>query len=265
MKAGVIGSGAIGRMIATFLRHTPPYELVGISGDDPGSLGMVSRELGVKIYNLDSLIQASDLVIEATSAKVMPEILRKILAAHKEAFTMSVGGFALDPELCAYVGRQNCHVFVPSGGIAGIDGLLALKEVGLDEVKITTIKSPASLAGAPYFALPERASLLADLTDPEVVFAGSAGDAIREFPANVNLAVTVSLAGIGFDSTRIEIIADPRAVNTRQKLSARAGNCRLETEIQGPPLPENPKSSLVAAASAKALLRQLAAQLQTGS
>lgn len=267
MRIGIVGGGAVGRSIGAFAAGgaVPGLKLAGVCDADAARAAALGAELGVPALPLEELLGASDLVVEATAAAAMPGIVRAAVSAGTRVLALSVGGFALDADLEAFVRARGGEVCLPSGGIVGIDGLLALRELGLERVEITTVKAPRSLAGAPYFRRPENSALLEGLDAPRLVFSGSAREAIAAFPANVNLAVTVSLAGIGLDRTRISIHADPAATVTRQRLLAVAGACRLETEVAGPPLPENPRTSLLAANSVKALLRGLASAVRVGT
>lgn len=265
MKAGIAGAGAIGCLLASFIKEMPGYELIGIHDIDRGHCLDLANRFGAPAMSLEELAAASDLVVEAACARAMPEIARYVLNAGKKILVMSVGGFALEPDLISFVQSRHGNVLAPSGGIAGIDCLLALREEGIDKVEITTVKAPASLVGAPYFQDGNKKDLLKNLAGAAVIFSGSAAEAIRAFPANVNLAVSVSLAGIGFDRTEVKIIADPKAARTRQKLLVQAGDCLLQTQIEGPPLADNPRTSLVAANSAKALLRKIISPLRIGT
>lgn len=267
MKIGIVGGGAVGRSIAAFVAGdgVPGLELVGICDADETRAAALAAELGVPGLGLEALLEVSDLLVEATAASAMPGIVRRAVTAGTRVLALSVGGFALDETLVDAVRESGGEVYLPSGGIVGIDGLLALRELGLERVEITTTKAPRSLAGAPYFQRPGNSELLEGLDGPRLVFSGSAREAIAAFPANVNLAITVSLAGIGMERTRISIHADPAATVTRQRLSAEAGGCRLEAEVEGPPLPENPRTSLLAANSVRALLRDLSSAVRVGT
>jgi aspartate dehydrogenase len=192
----------------------------------------------------------------------MPEVLRTAMRHNKTCVAMSVGGFVFDSSLLAEAENAPCPVYLPSGAIAGLDGVLALRELGLNEVSLTTTKHPRSLADIPY--LEQQGIQMATISEAITVFEGSAEQAIRHFPANVNVAITLSLAGIGFARTRVRLVADPAATCTTHTITARAGECALSATTTGVPLPHNPKSSLLAVESALALFRRLASPLQTG-
>ena len=243
---GIIGCGAMGRLIARHIREQlPSYRLGGLFSRTTAHAEGLALELGdVPVLGLQQLIETCDLLVEATSAAAMPDIVRACLAAGKAVVPLSVGGFSLDPALLRDVEAARAAVHVPSGAIAGLDGIRAMREMGLDAVTLTTVKHPRSLGQMPP---------LSELIPP------TAEEAIRRFPANVNVAVSLGLAGLGFSRTRVRLFADPCAAGTLHHISARAGDCTLETMTRPAPLPQNPRSSALAMYSVPALLRGLAA------
>lgn len=267
MKIGIIGSGALGRSIALFLKceNIPELHLECLHGIDETQATRVANELGIQAVSLGEVLQRSNMIVEATTAVAMPAIVREAVTLGKHVLAMSVGGFALDPDLFEYIAQSPGSVSVPSGGVTGMDGLLALREIGLDSVVLSTTKAPRSLAGAPFFSSGGPINDPMQLTEPMLIFDGTARQAIKYFPANANLAITISLAGLGFDRTRVKIIADPAATKTTQHLEAVAGECVMETTVRGIPLPENPRTAMVALQSIKALLRKTAARVHIGT
>lgn len=254
----------MGRLIAVYVHEQlPAYHLGGLFSRTTVHAEALSRELGgVPVQGLQQLITNCDLLVEATNAAVMPDIVRACLAGGKGVVPLSVGGFALDPTLLHDVETTRAAVYVPSGAIAGLDGIRAMREMGLDTVTLTTVKHPRSLGQAPPLAeLPPPALEDAPIMSPEarLLFDGMATEAIRRFPANVNVAVALGLAGRGFSHTRVRLFVDPCAAGTLHRISARAGDCTLETIIRPAPLPQNPRSSALAMYSIPALLRELAA------
>ena len=260
---GIIGCGAMGRLIGLHVQKELPhlYHLGGVSSRTEEHAAKLSRELCVPALPVDELIPRCDILVEAATASAMPRIVRSCLAAQKEVVCLSVGGFSLDTGLLEDVMGQSCLVHVPSGAVAGLDGIRALREIGLDSLAVTTVKRPESLGLADISALPPAEGCSAS-AQAKLVFEGNAAEAIRLFPANVNIAIALSLAGNGFEQTRVRIIADPGAQGTRHQITARAGACSLETTVTPAPLRENPRSSALAMYSVPALLRQLAAPLR---
>ena len=137
---GIIGCGAMGRLIARHIREQlPSYRLGGLFSRTTAHAEGLALELGdVPVLGLQQLIETCDLLVEATSAAAMPDIVRACLAAGKAVVPLSVGGFSLDPALLRDVEAARAAVHVPSGAIAGLDGIRAMREMGLDAVTLTT-------------------------------------------------------------------------------------------------------------------------------
>jgi aspartate dehydrogenase len=140
--------------------------------------------------------------------------------------------------------------------------LRSARVAGLDEVVLTTSKPPRALAGAPYFA--ERGVDVGSVRERTVIFEGPAIEAVRHFPANVNVAATVSLAGIGPERTRVRVVADPSLAGNVHELSARGAFGEMTLRLANLPSPDNPKTSLLACLSPLACLRRLADPIQVG-
>ena len=228
---GIIGCGAMGRLIARHIREQlPSYRLGGLFSRTTAHAEGLALELGdVPVLGLQQLIETCDLLVEATSAAAMPDIVRACLAAGKAVVPLSVGGFSLDPAL--------------------------LRDV-------EAVKHPRSLGQMPPLSElipPTAEEALIMSPEARLLFSGTAEEAIRRFPANVNVAVSLGLAGLGFSRTRVRLFADPCAAGTLHHISARAGDCTLETMTRPAPLPQNPRSSALAMYSVPALLRGLAA------
>ena len=145
---GIIGCGAMGRLIARHIREQlPSYRLGGLFSRPTAHAEGLALELGdVPVLGLQQLIETCDLLVEATSAAAMPDIVRACLAAGKAVVPLSVGGFSLDPALLRDVEAARAAVHVPSGAIAGLDGIRAMREMGLDAVTLTTVKHPRRLS-----------------------------------------------------------------------------------------------------------------------
>jgi aspartate dehydrogenase len=148
------------------------------------------------------------------------------------------------------------RLFIASGAVAGLDALASAAQGGLEEVTLTTRKPPAALEGAPY--LVESGRSLVGLRGETTVFEGSAREAVRAFPTNINVAAAVSLAGVGFDRTRVRIVADPASTTNRHEVVARGAFGELQLAVSNRPFPSNPKTSHLAALSALASVKQAA-------
>ncbi len=268
-RLGLIGCGAIGRLLALYVRDrlSDGCTLAAVSSRTREHAVRLGTELGVPALSPEEVIAECDLIVEATSAMAMPSLVRAAMAAGKEIICLSVGGFVLDDRLLGEVMAGKSPVHVPSGAIAGLDGVRALREAGLDSLSLTTVKRPESLGLEDISALPgvQNAEGISLSAEARLLFDGSAEEAIRRFPANVNVAVALALAGPGPEKTRMRLIADPLAEGTRHYISARAGACALDITTSPAALPENPRSSALAMYSVPALIRQLTRQLKIAS
>lgn len=272
-KVGIIGCGAIGHLLAHAVRQSlsPLWQLGAVCAATPEKAAPLAKELGVPALERRAAIAACDCIMEATRVEVMPGIVRDCLAARVPVIVLSVGGFVLDPALLDEVERADVPVHVPSGAIAGLDGIMGLREQGLDSVELITVKHPDSLPagswdrGQPVPPEMQKACVGLASSESRLLFDGNAGEAIRCFPANANVGIALSLAGLGFQNTRMRILADPKAQTTVHCVRAVAGESRLEAVTRPTPLAENPRSSSLAVYSALALLRKQAMPLRVGS
>ena len=157
--------------------------------------------------------------------------------------------------------ERGLSIYVPSGAVIGLDGLLAGSEGRIDSVTMVSSKPPGGLKGAPGVADID----LEAITQPTVVFDGPASEGCLLFPANVNVSAAVSLACIGADRTRIKVIADPTITSNTHRVVAEGQFGRLEVCIENVPSESNPRSSAIAALSVLATLRKLTSPLKVGT
>ena len=202
--------------------------------------------------------------MEAVSKQAAPPIIRETLAGSRDILVMSVGGLlecleeALD--LATRVERK---IYVPSGAIAGVDAVKGAVVGGVTLVRLTTRKAPKALAGAPYLA--EHGIAVSAIRTATQIFAGPAREAVPAFPANINVAAALSLAGIGPDRTEVRIVADPACDRNIHEVEVEGAFGRLVARMENLPSPENPKTSYMAALSAIALLRRITSPLEVGT
>jgi aspartate dehydrogenase len=267
MRVAFLGFGTIGRIIYSELvtRRSPGLATMGVL--DPALSAEVRRELErdrVRIFaDLDELIRVRpDLVVEAASQRAAKESVPRLLAEGLDVLSMSVGAY-LDPDVMAKIrGERRGRLFLSSGALPGVDVLKAAAVRRITSAELTTRKHPRSLAGAPGLAGVDFD--LETLREARPVFSGSAQEAVRLFPANVNIAATLSLAGIGPERTRVTIIADPGAQMNIHTVSLRGDFGTFTATIECLPS-SNPKTSLVAALSAVALLEGMVSPLRIGT
>ncbi len=266
LKIGVVGAGAIGAAIARAVDcGEVPGRLVGICELDDARREALQASLGTRVpeLDLDALCAAADVVVEAAAGSVAPTVVKAALTAGCDVLVMSVGGLLGHDELVDLARAVGRTIYAPTGAIAALDAIRAALPAGLDSVTLTTTKPPRGLAGAPW--LVQNDLDLAGLTAPTLIFEGSASEAVKAFPANVNVAAALSLAGIGAERTQVRVVADPTSSRNCHRIEATGGFGRLEVTVENVPSPDNPKTSYLAALSAMALLKRLSSPLVVGS
>ncbi|WP_338727472.1 aspartate dehydrogenase [Haladaptatus sp. DJG-WS-42] len=272
LRIGLVGCGTIGTELSTaILDGTLDCRLACVL--DPGGercAALIERfdaDPPMRVETVAELVAEVDLVVEAASQAAVAQIGVPVLAQGRDLLVLSVGALADAPlrrRLFETADRSGATIHIPSGAIAGLDAVKAAALTdGLDTVSLTTTKPPAGLAGAPY--LVENDIDLSGLTDPRVVFEGVATVAAKAFPSNINVAMALSLAGIGPDKTRVRIIADPTEETNVHRIDATGTVGEIHTEVRNVPSPTNPKTSYLAALSAIEKLRSLEATVRVGT
>jgi aspartate dehydrogenase len=260
------GFGAIGGALARRLdRGLPGLRLVAVSARDVGRAERRLAELArpVPVVPLGALAAAADLVVECAPAAVFREIALPAIEAGRIFMPVSVGQLLEQEDLVARAAATGARIIVPTGALLGLDAVRAAAEGEIRSVTMVTRKPPGGLAGAPY--LEQHGIRLDDLRAPLKVFDGSARDGARGFPANVNVAAALSLAGIGPDRTRLEIWADPGVSRNTHRIVVEADSARFEMTIENVPSEANPRTGKITALSVIAALRGLGATLRVGS
>jgi aspartate dehydrogenase len=271
MRTALLGAGTIARLILERAAggDLPGVEIVGVAGRRPDSPGAALAESNGIPYVRDRAALVAlrpQVVVEAASHEAVREHLVGLLQAGIGVIVLSAGALADDrlrAEAEDAARRSGALLYVPSGGIGGLDALKAACAAGVDEVSIRVSKPPAAWKGISYV---EALGLdLAALTGARTLFEGSAREGVPHFPQNVNIAAVLSLAGIGFDRTRLEVVADPSLTHNTHtiRVSGRAG--RFTIVLENVPAPENPKTAWLACYSALAALRSLAAAARYGT
>ncbi|HLW61634.1 MAG TPA: aspartate dehydrogenase [bacterium] len=259
---GLIGAGAIGRLVLQALEQRRlPYRRVVLLARSrrPDLEESLARAGGTVVYDPDSLLAARpEVVVEAAGHAAAHAYALRIVEGGCDLLLMSIGALADDAlrePLEDAARRRGVTVWLPSGGVGGLDALAAARALGdLERVTHRTTKRPEGLNTAPYVV--ERGLLREPLEAPLVVYRGPAREAVRHFPQNVNIAAAVSLAGIGFDRTQVEVVADPAIPRSRHEIWAdgRFGSFALRFENAMDPM--NPRTSRLAGLSAVAALQR---------
>ncbi len=267
LKLGIGGLGAIGMSVARAVDtgNIPGIRLVAVSARDHVKArskigGLRSRP---ELVGLADLADLADVVLECIPARHFAEIAGPAVARGRIFMPLSVGQLLGHMHLVEQAKATGARILVPTGALLGLDAVRAVAEGRVDSVRITTRKPPKGLAGAPY--LVERGIDLDTITTATRIFEGTAREAIKGFPANVNVAVALSLAGIGPDRTRIEIWADPAVTRNTHTIEVRSDSSDFTMTIANIPSPETPATGKITALSAIAALRRLTAPLVVGT
>ena len=266
LRVGIGGLGAIGAWLAERLdQGIPGLELAAVSARDAAKAGrrMAAFQAPVPVVRLSTLADHADVVVECAPAAHFDEVAEPAVEAGRILVPASVGALLARPDLIEKAGVTGARILVPTGALLGLDAVRAAAEGVIHSVTMETRKPPGGLAGAPYLA--EHGISLDGLTEPVRVFAGSARDGARGFPANVNVAAALSLAGIGAERTRLEIWADPGVTRNTHLIRVDADSARFEMKIENVPTEENPRTGRITAPSIFAVLRGLVAPLRVGT
>ncbi len=250
----LIGYGAMARMV---VRELPRDVHLGFLLVRPESVDDVQSRVGPQtrvISDPRECVGEVEFALECAGHGAVAQYGPTLLAAGVDFGVVSIGALANDDLLArleAGARAGGAQLQVLAGAVAGIDALTAARAGGLESVSYTSRKAPASWRGTPA-----EATVDLDTLDRAVTFyEGTAREAARDFPANANVAATVALAGLGFDQTRVCLIADPAVSANMHTIEARGAFGEFRTELSGRPLPDNPKTSTLAALSALRALR----------
>ncbi len=269
LKIGIVGCGAIGSSLAkeivANLHHWATLAAIyDIRPEKAQALAkFLKKSAKLCAGNLDALIKKSDLVIEASSAKAAWPIAQKSLSRQRKVMIMSVGGLVNHVvRMFALAAKNRTQVYFPSGAIAGIDALKAANIAGVKKVVLTTRKHPQAFKGVEYV---EKNFKLLGFKKDKVLFSGSAAQAVKYFPQNINVAAVLGLAAIGMRKTRVCIIASPRVKKNIHEVLIESKAANIFTRTENVLHPQNPKTSYLAVLSAVAVLRQILQPVKVGT
>ena len=264
-RVAIAGLGTIGRALARRLHDgIPGLTLACAAAHDraKAQAWLDAEGIDCPLVELDALARHADLAIECAPAAVIDRICRPMLEAGKAVMVLSCGALLEQPDLVALAKDRGGQIIVPTGALLGLDAVTAAAEGHINSVRMTTRKPPGGLAGAPYLAA--HGISVDGLNEAKRVFSGTAREAAAGFPANVNVAAALALAGIGPDRTTIEIWADPTVERNCHQITVDADSACFTLAIENIPS-ENPKTGRITALSVLAALRKLNAPLRVGT
>jgi aspartate dehydrogenase len=265
IRVAIAGLGAIGRMLARKLNAGLPGLTLSCAaaGDRAKAQAFLDAEgIACPIVPLNEFPAHADIAVECAPAAIIEEICRPMLEAGKSVVVLSCGALLPRPELLDLAKARGGRIIVPTGALLGLDAVVAAAEGEITSVRMTTRKPPGGLKGAPY--LVQNGISVDGLNEAKRVFSGSAREAAAGFPANVNVAAALSLAGIGPDRTQIDIWADPFVTRNCHDIEVEADSARFRMSIENVPS-DNPKTGRIVALSVLAALRKLGAPLSVGT
>lgn len=213
-------------------------------------------------YSREELIAKSDLIVEAAGGDVVPELARETFESGKDLMAISIGALIDSPDIIELAKRLGCKLYAPSGAIAGLDGIKSASIGKIDKVTMITRKPLIALEGSPY--LVEKGISVLGFTEEKEIFYGTAREACRGFPANVNVSAAVSFAGIGPDKTQIRIIAVPDLERNCHDIEVEGEFGRLAIHIENIPT-ENPRTGRLTVMSIIRTLQGIIDPLQIGT
>ncbi|WP_296796391.1 aspartate dehydrogenase [uncultured Methanobrevibacter sp.] len=253
MKVGIIGCGAIANIIVS--RIVPEDSDIEIKyffdKDIERAENLASFAGGVAVLSLDDMLDDVDLVLECASPDSVKLLAPLILEKGIDMIIMSVGAFmdkGFYTKASKLAKENNAHIHLPSGAIVGLDGIKAVADFGLKEITLITRKSPKSLGK--------------DIDAEEILFEGKASEAVKEFPLNINVAATISMAcNRDID---VKIIVDPKVNRNVHEITAKGDFGEFKTTTMNHPCAVNPKTSMLAAISAIKLLKSFDETISVG-
>lgn len=252
----MIGYGAMGREVHRLLPAGMSLDWVVVPN---GTCAQLADNLAGKTQVLSQVSECNgqpDLVVECAGH---PGLLEHGATVLNNGWTLAVvsTGALSDTQLYANLRQAAEHgggkLQILAGAVAGMDGLAAAREGGLDEVTYEACKAPKSWKGSPA----EQMIDLDAVTEATVFFEGNAGEAARQFPANANVAATVALNGLGMENTQVRLLVDPNTSKNTHRICVKGRFGRFKIELNGNPLDNNPKTSMLAALSVVRACRQV--------
>jgi aspartate dehydrogenase len=264
-NVGIVGLGAIGQPLCRALdQGIQGLALAGATARNraKGEAFLKTLQHRAPFLDLDGLVAASDVIVEASTQAHLEEIAPKALGAGKDLIVLSCGALLRHKDWIDLAEAKGAHILVPSGAIAGLDGIKGARVGAVTSITLEMRKPPRGLAGAPY--IEENQIDLDAITEETLIFDGPATEACPAFPANVNILAALSLAGIGPELTRLRLYAVPGLTRNTHRVTAVGEFGRFSLEIANVPS-ENPRTGKLSYLSTIALLRDLGATLRVGT
>jgi aspartate dehydrogenase len=266
MNVGIVGFGSIGSEVAkALINGVEDFYLYGITSRNKSKAKerIAKLDKNIKIYDLETLVDNCEIIIDCAPKEAFRDIATKCINKERKLITVSGSGILDNLDLEELAKTKNSQIILATGAILGLDALRAASESNINSVTMTTRKPPNALSNAPFVI--NNNIELNNLLEPKLIFKGSATDGAKAFPANVNVAAAVGLAGIGANKTKLEIWADPKLKRNTHKVEVDSDSAIFEMSIQNVQTPENPGTGKITGLSVIACLRGLKSSFKIGT
>ena len=260
MRITIVGCGSIGSKLAMAADEMADVKRIYLTDMELSLAENLAAKLkkAIVVEDVEEELYHCDLVIEAASQDAARQILPTVVSRGVDIMIMSVGALVDDGfrEMVQTKAKEcEARIYIPSGAVCGTDGLRSSAIGDLKEVELITTKGPKSLSGVQ--TLIEHGVDVNAIAEPTVIFSGTARDAVKQFPKNINVAATVSRLGVGFDRTKVSIVVDPNSKSNSHELRIKGEFGEMTCHTYNVPSPDNPKTSYLASMSAISALKRI--------
>ena len=265
VRVAVVGLGPIGKRVVEALdrgMNGLVLSAVSVQSPDKHRSWLAGLKTPPAILPIEALSDVADMVVECAPSKLVRSIVAPFVGSGKTAVVLSAGALLENEDLIELAKQHGGQIVVPTGALIGLDAVTAAAVGTIHSVRMVTRKPVRGLAGAPYIV--ENNIDIERITEPLKIFEGTAREAAKGFPANLNVAVALSLAGIGPDRTQLQIWADPALTRNMHRVEVESDSASFSMSIENIPS-ENPKTGLITALSVIAYLRKHGAALRVGT
>ncbi len=262
---GIVGCGAIGRaLLRAGDEGTLGVPVAGVTSRTASTAEDFLETLNAPppYVDLAELVRRSSLLVETAGGHVVPSLAEAAFGAGKDLMVISIGALLEHPDIIDQARTTGCRLYAPSGAIAGLDGIKSACQGRVDTVEMVSRKPITALEGAPY--LLENEIPVSGFNEATEVFYGTAREACRGFPSNLNVSAAVILAGIGPDRTTVRIVADPSLERNCHDITVEGEFGLLRVHIENIPS-ENPKTGRLTALSIIRSVRDVVDPVKIGT
>lgn len=269
LRIGLAGFGSVGRYLAGRIDEgaLPGAELVAISAinlDRARTNAADLKNCSPRVVPLAELPDHAEVIVECATADAFPEVARTVLERGRTLLALSAGGVPAFPDIADFAARHGGRIRIASGALPGLDSVRSAAEGTIRSVKLNSRIKPSTFVGE-RFVQDRGIDFSAPLPEPVHIFTGSAREAAEAFPRHFNVAISLSLAGVGFDRTQVEIWADPNIPGAVHNVEIEADEVTFSMTSRNRPSQTNPKTSRIIAPSVLAALRSMVSPLHVGS